>query len=146
MIFNHENNIICFISWMIQKENAVYNKIRYLNWRNRPLIYRQKLKLKELILRVINLFIEITKYSSDSEVKNIEQIWKHISFVSYVWTYIIHMHLLCREDSIYCIKFKIKICCKECCSFSYIWELILYSHVENTWMTTSFYLKGRFGP
>jgi hypothetical protein len=90
MIFNHENNIICFISWMIQKENAVYNKIRYLNWRNRPLIYRQKLKLKELILRVINLFIEITKYSSDSEVKNIEQIWKHISFVSYVWTCIIH--------------------------------------------------------
>jgi len=69
------NNIICFISWMIQKENAVYNKIRYLNWRNRPLIYRQKLKLKELILRVINLLIEITKYSTDSEVKNIEQIW-----------------------------------------------------------------------
>ena len=140
------NNIICFISWMIQKENAVYNKIRYLNWRNRPLIYRQKLKLKELILRVINLFIEITKYSTDSEVKNIEQIWKHISFVSYVWTYIRHMHLLCREDSIYCIKFKIKICCKECCSSSYIWELIFYSHVENTWMTTSFYYKGRFGP
>jgi hypothetical protein len=71
------------IYWIFTTKKMHMNKIRYLNWRNRPLIYRQKLKLKELILRVINLFIEITKYSTDSEVKNIEQIWKHISKIIY---------------------------------------------------------------